>query len=458
MKGLIAIYLLTAVGALGGPFQPLLALFVYVLFATLRPQFMWGFAGDFAGISQWVGYALLGGWAFRGFGGRRLGRGGAPVIFLVLFTIWTAISSFQAIDTRVATQWLVELLKVTLPFLAGVTLLNSNKLARWMLWVIVLAHGYISYDMNTWYYLSGYNRIYDSGYGGMDNNSFGLSLVTALGPAFALGLATKKWPERIVAFTCAALILHTIILTYSRGAMLGLIVVLVVTFALIPKRPSILAMALVGALLTARLAGPEVVARFDTVFADSEQRDGSAQSRVDLWAACLEIATRNPVFGIGPRNFHLVADQYGFTAGKEAHSTWMSTMAEMGFPALVLLVLFYGTTIVRLWPLARAKWTDDTTRSDAAVATGIMISMMGFFVSAQFVSMTGLETPYYVAMVGVALLKNSTREAVPALAPADARQPAPQPAIVGPAPHAPVPVAPGLQPTTLTGRRFTGWS
>ena len=39
------------------------------------------------------------------------------------------------------------------------------------------------------------------------------------------------------------------------------------------------------------------------------------------------------------------------------------------------------------------------------VASGIIMSLVGFAVAGQFVSLGGLEIPYYVAMIGVVLLK-----------------------------------------------------
>ena len=74
MKGLILIYLITAFGTVGAIVNPVIGLFVYVGFAVLRPQFIWGFAGDFSGISLVVGIATLIG-AFKGFGSHRLGPG-----------------------------------------------------------------------------------------------------------------------------------------------------------------------------------------------------------------------------------------------------------------------------------------------------------------------------------------------------------------------------------------------
>ena len=102
MKGLILIYAITVVGSIGAIFYPVIGLLVYVGFAVLRPQFIWGFAGDFNGISLTVGVATLIGWLLKGFGSVKMGRGKPIVIALILFAFWSVISATQAVDKDVA--------------------------------------------------------------------------------------------------------------------------------------------------------------------------------------------------------------------------------------------------------------------------------------------------------------------------------------------------------------------
>jgi O-antigen ligase len=163
---------------------------------------------------------------------------------------------------------------------------------------------------------------------------------------------------------------------------------------------------MLGGAVLLRFTGPQLLARLSTTFASSEDRDVSSQSRVELWNACIDIVEKNPILGIGPHNFPVVAAQYGFSAGKEAHSVWMQTAAEMGIPGVGFLFLFYLVTIFMLWPLARAKLTDEN-REEKILAVGIIVAVVGFMVSAQFVSLVGLELPYYVGMIAVSLVKNS---------------------------------------------------
>jgi probable O-glycosylation ligase (exosortase A-associated) len=401
--GLILVYVLTAVGVVGSFVQPLIGLFVYIFFSMLRPQYMWQFAGNMDGMSQYVGIAMIIGWVLKGMGAFNVGRGKSIVAALLGFTVWAVISAYMSPFSEQANVWVIELLKIVAPFVVGVTLLKTRELIHWMMWVIVGAHGYIAFDMNQWYYIRGFNYVHESGYGYMDNNSFGLSLVIAIGLGVALALGARRPWEKLLALLCIALMISTLMLTYSRGSMLGLFVMGFVAILLIPKKPTYIALTLGAALLTGRLMGPQVVARFETVFAEEEERDNSAQSRVELWNACYQIALDNPILGIGPRGFPRVAANYGFTANKEAHSTWMQTMAEMGFFGVLQLAAFYLLTMARLFPIAWRRWTPET-RDQGAFAFGIVIALTGFFVSAQFVTMVGAEAPYYVVMVGVAIL------------------------------------------------------
>ena len=73
---------------------------------------------------------------------------------------------------------------------------------------------------------------------------------------------------------------------------------------------------------------------------------------------------------------------------------------------MLALVLFFGIAVVKLWPIARARLTEEN-RSQIAVASGIVMSIIGFAVAGQFVSLSGLEIPYYTTMIGVVLLKQN---------------------------------------------------
>jgi putative inorganic carbon (HCO3(-)) transporter len=408
MKGLVLTYLITGLASVGALRYPLIGLSVYVGFAVLRPQAIFGWAGDLSGMSFILGVALLIGWALKGFGSWRFERGRPVVLGFLAFVAWFAVSAALARDTARSFESLVDLSKLVLPFLVGVTLLKGEERWRPLLWTIVLAQGYVGFEMNL-NYLQRYNRAAE-GFGGMDNNCFAVSLLSVIGPAITLTVASRTWYARCLAAAAGALILHTILLTYSRGGMIGLVAVIVVAFVMMPKRPRYLVAILVTALVAVRFTGPQLAARYATAFAASGERDGSAQSRLDLWKDCLKVIQAQPVFGIGPNNWRAYASTFGWAEGKSAHSVWMETAAEVGIPGVLALIFFFGSATVRLWPLARARLTA-TNRQEVALAAGVILSIVGFSVAGQFVSVPGLEVPYYVTMLGAAMLKGTTRKA-----------------------------------------------
>jgi hypothetical protein len=123
-----------------------------------------------------------------------------------------------------------------------------------------------------------------------------------------------------------------------------------------------------------------------------------------MWKDCLEIMGHHPIFGLGPHHFPIVAHQYGWSAGKEAHTLWLQVGAELGVPGLSLLVAFYAICLIKLWPFLFRKqgeidpWYQDTARM-------VTSSLVAFVISAQFVSLVGLEIPYYVVLLGAGALK-----------------------------------------------------
>jgi probable O-glycosylation ligase (exosortase A-associated) len=402
MKGLMFTFGLSYGGAVVSLFNPFVGLLIYVCFAIVRPEWMWYWSVPKGNYSRVVALGLLAGWACRGFGRWQFGRARGVVAAFVGYWLWTVISTAWAIDRGVALESVEILTKIVLPFVVGMTIIDSARKLGQLAWVIVLSHGYVAYELNLTYF-GGYNRLWEEGFGGMDNNSNAIAFVTCTGLAFFLGLETPKLWLKGLALAASALMAHAILFSFSRGGMLALAVTGVVSFVLLPKRPKHYLMFALAALVVVRLAGPPVIERFGTAFAGSGERDASAESRLELWAACWDLMLKHP-WGIGPDQFGLVVAEYGFQPGKLAHTVWLQVGAEVGFVGLGCLLLFYGLCVARLWPLARGRRAVPDPWCHVA-ARMVIASLAGFAVSAQFVSLKNLEVPYYVVLVGAAVLK-----------------------------------------------------
>lgn len=411
MKGLIFTLALTASGALGSLFDPFIGLLVYVSFAIIKPESMWFHSVPSGGnYSRIVALSLLAGWAIHGFGNWDFGRGSRIVKIFVGFLLWAMVSAVLAPDQGLAWVFIREMAKIVLPFVAGVTLLTSVARLKQLAWTIVLSQGFVALELNRAYY-NGFNQMQEIGFAGLDNNSVAIAMVTGFGLACFLGVFADNLWQRGVALVLAILMAHSVMFAFSRGGMLGLIAVGCVMVVLFVREPKHLALTVVVVLFMLRLAGPEVRTRFSTTFVDQENRDSSAASRIEQWGYCWDAMLTHPIFGVGPDHWQQTSAKYHAGKRMEAHSLWFQTGAELGFLGGGLLVAFYAVTMYSLWPIAY-RWRNRGTWSDSGLrylAGGVIAGLVGFSVSGSFVTLEGLEIPYYTVLLGAGVLKLAGR-------------------------------------------------
>lgn len=407
MKGLIFTLGLTYGGALVSLFSPFVGLLIYICFAILRPEHMWHWSVPAGNYSRIVAIGLLLGWAFHGFGNWKFGRAGFIVYSFIAFFLWSVLSGLQSNNPAVAWQFIEMLAKILLPFLVGITLVDTVDRLKQLAWVIVLSQGYVAFELNLAYLSGGGDFLVyfrENGFGSMDNNCVSIGMAAGTGFAFFLGIGSSKWWQKLLAFGCTLLMAHTILFSFSRGGMIAMGIVGILAFWLLPKRPIHYLVFAVLLVIAIRLAGPEVQERFATAFASEDSLDASARSRLELWNDCIDVMSKNPVFGIGPDHWPLIAQEYGWPPGKEAHTLWLQFGAELGLVGLLIILCYYGSCTARLW---RISWARIAVADPWFHCAGAMVvtGLIGFMVSAQFVSLKFLELPYYIALFGAGVLK-----------------------------------------------------
>lgn len=399
MNGLLFTYALTYGGAVVSLYRPFHGLLIYICFAILKPPVIWPWAVPQGNYSRVIGIAFLLGWAMNGFGDGRLGKARPIVMAFLGYFLWVILSTSFALDPARGLPFVEYLAKIVLPFVAGITLIHSWDQLKLLIWVIVGSSAFLAYEANL-LYLGGYNLEQDAVFG-LDNNSFSILMDTSFGLALILGLEDRVLWRRCLMFGCAAAMAHVPMMSMSRGGMVGAVVAAAVAVVIVPKSRQIWLMIFSGMAVAAMLAGPSVVAEFSTSFKPEEERDASAESRVLLWRDCTDTMLKNPLFGVGQECWGLVVQSYGWPKGKEAHSLWFQTGAELGIPGVAFLLLFYYRTVSSTW--RARKWVDVPWMP--LVSRMIAVSLIGFGVSASFVTVEGFELPFYVAMIGACGLK-----------------------------------------------------
>lgn len=404
MKGLLVTYALTGCGSVGALFNPIYGLMAYIALAVIKPEAMWPWSVGEGRYSLAVATCMFLGWVMTKRATFELGRSFSVVALLFAFLAWSYFGAYFPSNQFLAWDYVERLAKIIIPLLVGLTMITSTRELKMIAWTIVIAQGYVAYELNS-YYFSGYNVLQYEGFGGMDNNSAAIALVTGFGIAFFLGLNSEKLWQKGLAWGLGLFMAHAVLFSFSRGGALGLLVAGMTIAIVIPKSAKTWGLLIACACLASVLAGAEVRDRFMTAFEKQDgEREASAQSRVDLWADCWDVMTKYPVMGVGPNHWPVIASDYGWPPGKEAHSLWMQTGAELGFVGLGLYLGFYLLCIFRLWLLTwKSTPVDDEWYKHTARMT--LAGLCGFLVSASFVSIEALEIPYYTALLGCGALK-----------------------------------------------------
>jgi probable O-glycosylation ligase (exosortase A-associated) len=302
-----------------------------------------------------------------------------------------------------AWPWMVEYWKIFVMFFVSATLIRT-LIEVWMLMIVIaVSLGYIAYEVNFLYFASNYLGIYHNGYGGLDNNGAGLMLAIGVPLCIYVYMGTSQWWRWIFA-SLIPVLLHAVLMTYSRGAMVSLILASPLIFLRGRNKGQLFLAALAIALVVPALAGREIRARFFTL--EDYEDQSSAQQRFASWDAAFEMALDYPVFGVGVRNSNLVSQQYGADMeGRTIHSQFLQILADTGFPGLIIYVslltsLLLSLRRVRRWSRAR---DDEEGRQAYAVACGIEGAMAVFFVGSLFLSLEVFELPYVLMLTGAQL-------------------------------------------------------
>ncbi|HKR01587.1 MAG TPA: O-antigen ligase family protein [Pyrinomonadaceae bacterium] len=232
-------------------------------------------------------------------------------------------------------------------------------------------------------------------------NDMALFLVTIVPVAIALFFGTRGPIRKILYAACALLMMAAIVLTYSRGGFLGLLVALGFLAWKLGRRHRLsigLCTLLIFVLLIA-LAPGNYTMRLLSIFVPSLDPVGSSSSRKAELLRSIQVAVNNPVFGVGMGNYA------PFMSVREhvTHNTYTEVAAEMGMAALCLYVMFVVTPLRRLGQVARETFGARENSRYYYLAVGLQASLLGYMVSSFFASVAYLWYVYYLVAYAVCL-------------------------------------------------------
>jgi putative inorganic carbon (HCO3(-)) transporter len=220
-----------------------------------------------------------------------------------------------------------------------------------------------------------------------NHNDTAFVLATTLPLTF--WLLREQWVLRFVAIAMIGVMSASILLSFSRGALLGLGAAAI--FQLVTQRRHVLLMAAgvaISLVTTIALiqANPGQV---ETGF-EAKQRvaEYNVASRLDAWSGALRLIEEKPLFGVGPGNFReyfyeVTGNPPGTPNLIVVHNAFLDVGAELGVAAMILFVAYIGVILGRSTVAARrgSGLPGYATALRAALIVGVVASL---FLSEQY--------------------------------------------------------------------------
>jgi len=338
------------------------------------------------------------------------------VVLTLLFALWMTITSLFALEPNdvVWREWTRDH-KVLFMCLVGYALTTTRERVNQLIWVFLLAIGVWGVKGAILGSLRGFTMIHGPD-GGMNapNNEFGVSLIMILPLVFYQWQLARNRHLRRGLMVMGFLVGLAVILTYSRGALLGVSAMAAVLWlksrAKIPAAFLILAVAV----FVYSFAPEQWFDRMNTI--EKYEGESSAERRLWIWQVCLKIAEAHPLTGGGfwvthspeATNSVLVHTNLPrMTVGVAAHSIYFDVLSEHGWVGLALFLMIGAYSWLNCsWLIRRSRVRPELAWANTLGKMGQAV-FAGFWVGGAFQSLA-----YFDEYWGLLFLFDAARRVV----------------------------------------------
>ncbi|HKT46199.1 MAG TPA: putative O-glycosylation ligase, exosortase A system-associated [Candidatus Acidoferrales bacterium] len=244
-----------------------------------------------------------------------------------------------------------------------------------------------------------------------DNNGFALAVNMSLPILFYFGREEKNpFIRRLlnIGFVCG---IATVILTYSRGGLLGLAAVLLMIAFKSRYRVLSSVLLLLSLFLVLTFAPEKWMERMGTITGSEQKMDDSAKQRIVAWGTTWNFVMDYPIAGGSFRSLPNVdlfqryqpeplPEGYLSTA---PHSIYFQTLGEQGFVGLLLYLALIGSTLISLYGLRRRAKLLESAAWMITYIDIIQASLTGFLVSGAFLGFANFDLFYEMIACAIIL-------------------------------------------------------
>ena len=373
-------------------FSPYYGLLVWTWISYFNPhRFAWGVAYGFP-VAEVVAVPTLAGLIFASDTNRKIFKRetflllGLWMWFLITFLVSKQTPLFA--DHVIAGQNELERVsKILLMTMVTMILVTSIKRLKYLALVIGMSFGALGikgaiFGIRT----GGEGRVWGPPSSFVsDNNDLALAINMTLPILFFLARDEKNRLLRFTLWLSFVAGITSVILTYSRGGLLGLAVVLAI-IAIKARRKLLATVFLTASVLVLFTYAPEKWVNRMQEFIGGNL-DASAQGRINAWHFSINLASDYPLTGGGfgtftPELFHRYApnplDFHG------PHSIYFQMLAEQGFIGLTLFLTLLASTVYSLRRMRRRARDLPAAKELGPYTHAFEVGLYAFLVSGAF--------------------------------------------------------------------------
>ncbi len=340
----------------------------------------------------------------------------APVILLILFVTWTAITTAAAIDPAGSFIQLEKVFKIQLMTLVAIAVLHEKKHILLFIWVNVLSLGFFGFKGGIFTIVTaGEFRVWGPPGGFIEgNNELALALIIAIPLMYFLRLVSDNPWVRHGLIPLMLLSAIAAIGSQSRGAFLAIGAMAVFLWWRSPYKIRFGVPVAVLALVLIAFMPETWHSRMDTI--QNYQQDESAMGRINAWGTMYNLANHRLLGGgfdtYTPEVFAAYAPF--FPDVKAAHSIYFSVLGEHGWIGLGVFLTFW----IVVWRTASRLRQQAQGREELKWAYHLagmsQVSLVGYAVGGAFLSLAYFDLPYNVMVMLVVTQRWLSLQASPA--------------------------------------------
>jgi probable O-glycosylation ligase (exosortase A-associated) len=322
----------------------------------------------------------------------------AVSVLLVMFLLWTGLSTlYAAVPDSAWNRW-QEFAKVLVMVFVTLMLVNSRERMHGLVWMIVVSLGFYGVKGGVFTVLQGgVNHVLGPANSFIaDNNALALALCMTLPLMRYLQLHSSRKFVRVglgfgMLFTGIA-----VLGTYSRGGLIGLSIVAAALFLKSRRRLAVVLVVLAVGAMAYHFMPPQWTARMGTL--QQARETGSGESRIQSWKFATNVAIHHPLLGGGFDDYQDTALWSAFApegaVQRAIHSIYFRVLSEQGFPGLGLFLALLFVSW-RNCSRVRKKTRDSPEQKWAYdLASMLQVTLVAFAAAGAFLPMTYFDLTY----------------------------------------------------------------